>query len=320
MANSIVSAPGKDLETFITTIACDLKKRKIEYLIIGLFNNETVPIGMEEIRGRSSWVDFEISHIIELARKYKATSICLLHNHPCSPSETPNLSPSSADYKSLKHLLEEIDDASIGFLGSWITSNGKFTEILNYYNDIGQKTLGNDVCLTDEIVSKFLTLELKDKYKKIVKAELVHVSWFLLFTEYLGRSKYSFNILRFKYYGQAFVDYSFRIDLQDNVANNHIGSMTIEEAMRAADSLRELVKVAQSLEVEENEYSELKLTLSENIKCGAFQDETKKNAFITIDQNQDFVKVNDLKVLIKFIELGLSKIEDLMDKDNNTNN
>ena len=85
MANTITHAPGENLKTFVKHISYDLKRRKVEYSIVGFFNSNGQPTGMIESRGRTSWVEINIAQVIDMARKLSANGICLMHNHPREP-------------------------------------------------------------------------------------------------------------------------------------------------------------------------------------------------------------------------------------------
>jgi DNA repair protein RadC len=87
MSKVILGAPGNDLKSFLNHISFDLKKRRIEYFVVGFFNANDQPIGMIETKGRSSWVECNSNKIIDTARKLKATGVCLLHNHPCKSGD-----------------------------------------------------------------------------------------------------------------------------------------------------------------------------------------------------------------------------------------
>lgn len=198
MAKDVITAPGKDLESFLKELSYDLKRRKVEYLNVGLFNKETEPIGMIEIKGQSSWVVFDVNQIIELAWKHKAYGICFLHNHPCASMESPDLTPSQNDFLTLRKIFDIIKDDDMKFLGSWITSNSHLTEILNYYCKNSIKREG-ELFFSDFDISTFLTLQLRETYDSLTKSNLLQISWFNLFSSYIDRCKLVFNIIRIKY-------------------------------------------------------------------------------------------------------------------------
>lgn len=314
MAIKVIPAPGNDLESFLKTISYDLTKRKIEYLIIGFFDKNVIPIGMMEIKGKSSWVDFDLREIMDISKLYNVSSICFLHNHPIEKNEAANLLPSKEDYISLKGFIEKNIDNNLLFLGSWITSGGKFNEILNYYleRNIQDKY---EIIFSDHEIAKYLTFQLKDTYTKLTKTPLLYTSWFELFTEYFGDNKYVFNVIRNRYFEQNITEYSLRLDIENEEDDSIIGNLSIEESLRALEALQSLINLSLNIEFEEKEYVELKMELSNTISCGFYGNSNLHKAFLKINGYTEFVNISDIQILIKFINKGIEKIESLIDRE-----
>lgn len=314
MSNSLISAPGKSLEEFLKELAFDLRKRKIEYLNVGLFNKDFEPIGMLEIKGHSSWVEFDQNKIIELARKYKAYGICFLHNHPCSAKESPYLIPSENDIQALKKILKTIENNDLNFLGSWITSNSHLTEIFNYC--VNNSFIVNKESYFDESdKDTFLTPYLRQSYENLTKSDLTQTSFFTLFTEYLSRNKFSFSIVRARYYGKSFASYSFSIEVEDLEENTYNARLTIEEALRASDSIKELMIAIEETKITKDEFTQLRIDLSKNMSCIAYKSIDERNAVIEVNGHNIFLKIKDLETLLRFFEVGFEKIENLINEE-----
>lgn len=313
MANNVIAAPGKDLESFLKELAYDLKRRKIEYLNVGFLNEENVPIGMIEIKGQSSWVGFDVNQIIEVARKHKAYGICFVHNHPVASKESPDLTPSQNDFLSLRKILDIINDCELKFFGSWITSNSHLTEILNYYSK-NSRNKDAEQLFSDVDISTFLTIQLRETYDTLTKSNLIQLSWFRLFTWNIAYSLFVFQIVRIKYYGKTDSNYSFRIEVR-NEGLIHVATFTPEEALRAENAYKELIIAIEKISMADDEYTELRIDLSENLKCIAFKNDLSPNGLIQLNFNNWLVTLYDFKILLSFFEKGFAKIDYLMNQE-----
>jgi len=316
MANSITHAPGDNLKTFVKHISYDLKRRKVEYSIVGFFNSNGQPIGMIETRGRTSWVEINIAQVIDTARKLNANGICLMHNHPRGIKESPDLTPSNADIASLRAFITELDGTELQYLGDWIVSNGHIVEILHTIQS--KKNPEIDLLLfSDEEVTSLLTPGLTDAIQELTKTALLQVNWYNISDKYLFNNKVEFKIKSFKYWGQDEEMWVFSINAEDNEGRSSVAAMSIEQAIKAHDAIIELRNVSSKLSVVDLEYTEVKVELCDNVSCGFYQKGIKQGAFLYIGSNQIFIKVSDISCITDFVVAGLEKIDSLISRSLN---
>jgi hypothetical protein len=314
--SSITSAPGTNLVSFLKSISFDLKRRKLEYLIIGCFNKDITPIGMIEVKGRSNFVGFNLDELLDQAKMIRSFGVCLLHNHPTVVHNHANLEPSKEDLASLKTFIEKLKEFDLNYLGDWIASNSHIVEILNIYNNSKKLQLENPNLFSDIDITTSLQPSLLDVIKEITKNELTHRSWFRFSTEYIGQSKFVFNVIRIKYYGYKDADYFLRVDVTNSDKNEGTGILTVEEALKAYDTLNEIYEITSKLVTKPKEYTEITVSFSESINVGVYGDMNNWDAFITINLIQTFMKINDFKKFELFVQQGIEKIEQLIYEDN----
>jgi hypothetical protein len=308
MANSLVQAPGSNLNEFVKNISYDLKRRKIEYSIVGFFNSNGQPMGMIETRGRTSWVEINITQIIDMARKINASGICLIHNHPRGIKESPDLKASIADISSLRTFITELDGTGLQYLGDWIVSNGHIVETLHTIQSRKNPEVGSSV-FSDEEVATLLTPNLADAIQELTKTALLQIDFYSIFEKYLFKNKVEFKIKCFKYWGQNAEAWVFNINTEDSEGVISAAAMSIEQAIKAHDAIIELQSVSDKLSSVEVEYTEVKIELCDNVNCGFYQTGTKQGAFLYIGSNQMFVKVSELSCISDFVVAGLEKID-----------
>lgn len=311
MANSIAVAPGHNLKTFVNHISCDLKKRKIEYSIVGFFNSSGQPIGMIETRGRSSWVEFDSAQPIGIARKINANGICILHNHPRGIKEPPDLKPSQADISSLRNFVSALDGTGLKYLGDWIVSNGHAVEILHAIQSKKNSELDTTL-FSDAELASLLTPDLTDVIRELTKTSLLQADWYNISEQYLYNNKVEFKVRSFKYWGENEEIWDFYIIAEDNNGNTCSSSMSIEQAIKSYDAIVELQNVANKLIKKNVEYTEIKIDICDKITCGVFQEGIKQSAFLYIGNNKMFIKVDDLGYISYFITNGLEKIDSVI--------
>lgn len=310
--SSITNAPGTNLESFLKSISFDLKRRKLEYLIIGCFNKDMTPIGMIEVKGRSNFVGFNLDELLDQAKKIRSVGVCLLHNHPTAAHTQANLEPSKEDLASLKTFIEKLKEFDLNYLGDWIASNSHIVEILNTYNDSKKLQMENPNLFSDIDITTSLQPSLNEVIKGITKNELMHQSWFRLSTEYIGQSKFVFNVMRVKYYGNSDSYYSLRVEVSDPDNNEGIGILTVEEALKAYDTFNEIYDITSKLVTKPKEYTEIRVEFSESIIVGVFGDMNNWDAFIKIASIQTLMKIKDFKKFELFVQQGIEKIEQLI--------
>lgn len=311
MANSITVSPGHNLKTFVNHISHDLKKRKIEYSIVGFFNSNGQPIGMIETRGRSSWVEFDSAQPIGIARKINANGICILHNHPRGIKEPPDLKPSQADISSLRNFVSALDGTELKYLGDWIVSNGHAVEILHAIQSKKNSELDTTL-FSDAELASLLTPDLTDVIHELTKTSLLQANWYKISEHYLYNNKVEFIVRSFKYWGEDEELWDFYIRAEDNNGNSCASLMTIEQALKAYDAIVELQNASNKLINNDVEYTEIKIDICDQITCGFFQEGVKQSAFLYIGNNKMFIKVNDLVYILDFITNGLEKIDSMI--------
>lgn len=316
MANSVVHAPGSNLKDFVKHISYDLKRRKIEYSIVGFFNSNGQPTGMIETRGRTSWVEINTTRVVDMARKLNAGGICLLHNHPRGIKEPPDLKPSGADIASLREFVTELDGTGLQYLGDWIVSNGHIIEILNTLQCSKNPEIDSSQ-FTGEEYATLLTPELTDAIQELTKTALLQVNWYNISKKYLFKNKVEFKIKNIKYWGQDDEMWIFGISAEDNEGRGAAAGMSIEQAIKAHDAIVELQNVSNKLSETEIEYTEVKVELCENVNCGFYQEGKKQGAFLYIGSNQIFLKVSDLSCISDFVVSGLEKIDSIVNRASN---
>jgi len=312
----IISAPGKDINEFIRHLTNDLRTRRVEYAIIGFINSQGQPIGMIEEKGRTSWVGFDLSNIIETALKLKATGLLLLHNHPVASKDNAQLLPSNEDINLLKEMLGRIESAGLEYCGFWITSNGHVAEIL--YQIQYSKILTSQEKISEIDINRFLSVDLKNIVISLTKTSLLQIYWYKIKEIYITRHKYLAHILKIRYWGSEDEVYSFKMSLEDENDTEYSGSMTIEEATKAYDAVKELLNIAKHLQGKYIEYTEVKVTLSDQINCGFYQKDYEQSAFLYIGSHPLFLKVESLDVIIETIEKGFEIIERVVNKNDET--
>jgi hypothetical protein len=313
----IIGAPGKDLKSFISHISFDLKRRRVEYLVVGFFNDNGQPIGMIENKGKASWVECNSNHIIETARKLKATGVCLLHNHPRSVREAPNLKPSDEDISFLKDFIPALDGTGLTYLGNWISSNGHLTEIL--YSLQAKNELKNiDNQFSDAVIASLLTPELKFNIQQLTKTLLLQVNWYRITEKYFKGSKVEFIVKSLKYFGDDEEEWMFCMTSEDT---NNIRSgvaLNVEQAIKAYDAIVELQNVSNKLKAIDIEYTEVTVDIADNAKCGFYQTGTEQGAFWNMGNNQIFLKVSDLTCISDFVAVGLEKVDSIISQTQNS--
>lgn len=315
MANQLMQAPGSNLKDFIKHLSYDLARRKIEYAIVGFFNTNGQPIGMMETRGRTSWVEVNIGQVVETALKLNASGICLLHNHPRSIKEAPNLKPSDADIASLREFTTRLDGTGLTYLGDWIISNGHIAEILHTVQ--AKRSPEFDSPFSDKEVATLLTPDLVDVIHELTKTALLQVDWYNISEKYLFKNKVEFKIKRFTYWGQDGEMWVFAINAEDNEGRTSAATLSIEQAIKAHDAIIELQNVSAKLSEEQVEYTEVRVEISNEVNCGFYQSGMEQGAFLYVGNNQMFIKVADLSCISNFVVAGLEKIDLLVTRKSN---
>ena len=313
MGNIIIGAPGNDLKTFVNHISFDLKKRKVEYSVVGFFNGNGQPIGMIETKGRSSWVECSSNQVIETARKLKASGICLLHNHPRNVKESPCLKPSTADISFLREFISALDGTGLKYLGSWITSNGHLTETLHTIQTKNNPEIDTSLFSDSEITS-LLTPDLKDTIQQLTKTLLLQVNWYNISETYLYNNKVEFKVKSIKYWGEEDEVWVFSITAEDSNNRQSGDVISVEQAIKAYDAIIELQNVSSKLITTDLEYTEVNVDIGVNIKCGFYQTGVKQGAFLYLGTNQMFLKVAELGCISDFIAAGLEKIDSVLNQ------
>jgi len=315
MSKVILGVPGNDLKSFLNHISFDLKKRRIEYFVVGFFNANDQPIGMIETKGRSSWVECNGSKIIDTARKLKATGVCLIHNHPRSVKESPNLKPSQEDLSFLRNFITSMEGTGIKYFGNWITSNGHLNEVLYTIQKNNTSEPFNDLFSDSELAS-LLTPELKNVVELLTKTLLLQVNWHKISSKYFQGNKVEFIVKSFKYWGDAEEEWMFCMTAEDTDERSSGDALTVEQAIKAYDAIIELKHVSDNLKSVEIEYTEVTVDISDKTKCGFYQDGLEQGAFWYIGNNQIFLKVADLTCISDFVAAGLEKIDQLISQTN----
>lgn len=318
MKTTILEAPGNDLISFLSHISYDLKKRRIEYSVIGFFNSDEQPICMIENKGRSSWVECDSKQIIDKALGIKATGLCFIHNHPSSLKEQPNLKPSETDLSFLKGLITSLEGTGLGYLGCWITSNGHLNEILYSLHKNKTTTPYNDF-FTDTLFATLLTPNFKNVVESLTKTELLQLNSYRISSVNIDECRIFFNIRRLKYLGIAYEDtWLFYFEARDSNSNEFIFSFSLnsEQAIKAYDAVIELMTVSEQLLSTEIEYTEVTAKLCDDSSCGFYQDYHTQKAFWKIGNNINlFFPITDLNVISNFIVAGLEKIDQIQNQE-----
>ncbi len=316
MKTTILVAPGNDLISFLSHISYDLKKRRIEYSVIGFFNSDGQPMCMIENKGRSSWVECDSKQIIDVALEIKATGLCFIHNHPSSLKEQPDLKPSEADLSFLKDLITSLEGTGLGYLGCWITSNGHLNEILYSLHKNKTTTPFNDF-FTDTIFATLLTPNFKNVVESLTKTELLQLNRYKISSVYIDECRIVFNIRRYKYLGIDDEDtWAFCFEARDSNSNEFIFSLNSEQAIKAYDAVIELMTFSEQLLSTEIEYTEVTAKLCDDSSCGFYQDNNQQKAFWNIGNNINlFFPITDLNVISNFIVAGLEKIDQIQNQE-----
>lgn len=307
MANLLMQAPGSNLKDFIKHLSYDLARRKVEYAIVGFFNSNSQPIGMIETRGRTSWVEVNIVQVVEMALKLNASGVCLVHNHPRSIKESPDLKPSEADIASLREFATRLDGTGLAYLGDWIVSNGHLVEILHAIQS--KRSPEFESPFSDKEVATLLTPDLVDVIHELTKTALLQVDWYNIAEKYLFKNKVEFKIKRFTYWGQDGEMWVFSISAEDNEGRTSAATLSIEQAIKAHDAIIELQSVSAKLSEEQVEYTELRVEISNEVNCGFYQSGIEQGAFLYLGSNQMFIKVSDLSCISNFVVAGLEKMD-----------
>ncbi len=263
---------------------------------------------MIENKGRSSWVECNSNKIIETARKLKACGLCLLHNHPRSVKDSPNVKPSQEDITFLREFINSIEGTGLKYLGNWITSNGHLNEIL--YNIQNNKNTGSEsVIFTDSELASLLSPELKSVIQILTKTLLLQVNWHRISDKYFQGNKVDFIVKSFKYWGDTDEEWMFCMTAEDTNEGTSGDALTVEQAIKAYDAIIELQKVSSKLQSVDIEYTEVTVNISDKTKCGFYQTGVEQGAFWYIGSNQIFLKVTELACISDFIAAGLEKID-----------
>lgn len=141
------------LEDFISMMRHELSNRRIEYLVIGFFNQDKNLIAWQEIRGHSIWVTVSSAATVQLALAKGAASIAEVHNHPNLGSPQPLLEPSDADFESSYALWKACKGHGIEFLGAYIVSK---REVHEYFFSTCQRL---NISLEDSPVARESAVE-----------------------------------------------------------------------------------------------------------------------------------------------------------------
>jgi len=194
MNQKITGAPGDNLEDFVQRLATDLKSRRVEYIVAGFFNSQRQPFAMIQEKGRTSWVELNLTDIIETARKLNATGVLLLHNHPGKASDKADLTASEADITTLKQFIQLIEAAGLEYYGDWIVSNGRISEIL--YQLQNAKIRQSDALLSDIEISRWLNINITNAVVNMTKTSLLHVCWYNISEECISSTNITFDVLK----------------------------------------------------------------------------------------------------------------------------
>ena len=290
---------------YLKAAANDLKRRQLEYLIIGFFDENGYPRVMRQLTGRSSWVSSSISDIIAEAKEIKSFGICLVHNHPAMASEKPQLEPSENDIEFQRSFFKACCENNLCYMGTWIVSKCNFTEILYHTLKTTQKGL-ND--LTDHDIYNSLSPTLKDSIAALTKPLVIVLDWYdisYIAGHHNRRLKVQTRTVSPLDNSEATV-YQLLITITETAevsalerfnaelaGSTKVGQyesvaefsdiLSLEDATRACDAIEDIYDAVRKLAGSTVEYKEVKLSLTDNSICGFFQKATNQSAFVTIN-------------------------------------
>jgi hypothetical protein len=317
MSTKIILAPGSSLSDFVRHISHDLSRRRIEYAIVAFFDENSQPIGMIETKGRTSWVEISIKDIVETAINLKAHGVCLLHNHPRSIKEAPDLIASDADISVVNEFTTLLDAAGIVYLGSWIVSNGKVTEVL--YDLYSGKVLDSNLLFSEKEIAAIFTRDLINAIEDLTKTDLLQMEQYQISQKYLSGNRINFMVRRFKYWGREGEKWLFVIEVEDgNFGATSIVSLSIEQALNAYDVVNKLLDASENLIQKNVEYTELTAQISNEISCGFYQQDKTQGGFMDVGGSKFFSEVAELSCISQFVADGLEKIDSIRSEENQT--
>lgn len=333
MNNDLQVCPGNSLQSFLMHVAYDLKRRQIEYLITAYFDENGSPKLMRQVTGRTSWVTSSITEIIEEAKTLKASGICLVHNHPARIEEKPSLTPSSEDINHQRQFLDACQKNNLSYLGDWIVSKGHFTEILYHTLQIALK--GQDASFEQGIYNA-LPPFLRETIETLTKSSVVVFDLYDIgyiegklnrSLQIQTRNVYPLNDAEASTYQLLLTIHQVAevsplerfnakvatgLDLGEhrNVAE-FSDVLSFEEATRSCDALRDVYEASRSLSGNTVEYKEVKLLLTDNSRCGFFQEGMNQSGFVSIKGEHILIDVNNFQSLHQLFVKALKQLESL---------
>ena len=217
----------------------------------------------------------------------------------------------------MKNLITSLSDSSLIYLGSWIVSNGHAIEILHSVF-FGKNPAINNLSFNEDDANLLLTPALASALNDLTKTALVHRSWYkisernLISTITRGSNRAQFKILRLKYFGHDNDLWLFVIEGTGHDGTEFSAQLTIEQATKAADSIRDLLEAASRLAITSVETDEINLEISDNVTCGFFQKEKNQTGFLIVNGFHMFIKLSDLQCIPDFVVSGLERIDSLL--------
>lgn len=331
MNSALQSCPGNSLSSFLKSVAYDLKRRQIEYLITAYFDENGSPKAMRQVTGRTSWVASSITDIIEEAKEINASGVCLVHNHPASAGQKPFLKPSDEDINHQQQFLAACQKNNLPYLGDWIVSKAQFTEILYYTWQIALKT--QEMPLEQGIYNA-LTPSLRETIEALTKPSVVVFDLYDIgyiagklnrSLQIQTRNVYPLNDTEASTYqllltihevaevsplerfnaklatGQDLGQYTTAAEFSD--------ILSFEEATRACDALQDVYEASRKLSGSTVEYKEVKLLLTDNSACGFFQKDMNQSGFVSIKGEYILIDVNDFQSLHQLFVKALDQLD-----------
>lgn len=126
----LVLAPGASIDTFLSLITEELSRKRTEWFIVALLDQSRRPQYMVEIKGRATWVIFDLDDLFRKASQVDAARILLVHNHPTSAVVGPSLIPSEQDIISGYAFYLHCVRRGFDFEGDFIVSGNLYREFL----------------------------------------------------------------------------------------------------------------------------------------------------------------------------------------------
>jgi len=116
------------MEDFLEMMKYELSNRRVEYSVVGFFDQDKKLITWQEVKGHTVWVGINIDSVVQAALACQAKYVANLHNHPVPGDISPMLEPSDADFESAFAFYDACLKNGLELYGSWIVSKREIRE------------------------------------------------------------------------------------------------------------------------------------------------------------------------------------------------